>query len=93
MSAIRKEMIRGHLDTLFKSLGKNHKQVKEDLLKRVLESQEPRARGYLRARDGYRLFEKRGELCGRLTADVRKNKEWLVETLRYPLAGAMLKSG
>jgi deoxyhypusine synthase len=46
----------------------------------------PDARGYLRARGGYRLFEKRDELVDRLTADVRNNREWLVETLKYPLA-------
>jgi len=49
-------------------------------------TQEPKARGYLRPRDGYRLYEKRGELCGKLTQDVRDNKEWLLETLQYPLA-------
>ena len=49
--------------------------------------QEPKARGYLRPRAGYRLFEQRGELCARLTADVRENKQWLLDTLRYPLAG------
>jgi deoxyhypusine synthase len=38
-------------------------------------------------RDGYRLFEKRGELVERLLDDVRANKEWLDETLAYPLAG------
>jgi deoxyhypusine synthase len=49
-------------------------------------AREPKARGYLRAADGYRLFDARQELCGRLTADVRQNREWLLETLRYPLA-------
>ena len=44
---------------------------------------EPKARGYLRPRDGYRLFEKREELCRRLTEDVRANREWLLETLKY----------
>jgi deoxyhypusine synthase len=47
---------------------------------------EPKARGYLRPRDGYRLFDQREELCRRLTEDVRANKEWLLETLQYPLA-------
>ncbi len=46
----------------------------------------PEARGYLRPKDGYRLFAAREELCGRLTADLRKNREWLIETLGYPLA-------
>jgi deoxyhypusine synthase len=46
-------------------------------------AREPHARGYLRSRGGYRLFEKRGELCERLTADVRSNREWLMESIRY----------
>ena len=50
--------------------------------------QEPKARGYLRPREGYRLFTHRGALCERLLEDVRNNKEWLLETLRYPLAPA-----
>lgn len=47
---------------------------------------EPKARGYLRPLDGYRLFEKREELCRRLTEDVRANREWLLDTLHSPLA-------
>src|SRR5579864_5027982 len=42
--------------------------------------------GYLRPREGYRLFDQRQELCRWLTEDVRANKEWLLETLQYPLA-------
>jgi deoxyhypusine synthase len=51
--------------------------------------QEPKARGYLRPREGYRLFTQRENLCERLFEDVRNNKEWLLETLRYPLAPAL----
>ena len=46
--------------------------------------QEPKARGYLRPRGGYRLFEKREELTERLTADVSANRDWLMESVRYP---------
>jgi deoxyhypusine synthase len=49
-------------------------------------AEEPKARGYLRPTEGYRLFEQREELCDRLTADVRNNREWLIESLAYPLA-------
>jgi deoxyhypusine synthase len=42
--------------------------------------------GYLRPRDGYRLFEQREQLVDRLTEDVRNNKEWLLDTIEYPLA-------
>jgi deoxyhypusine synthase len=52
----------------------------------ALFQEEPKARGYLRPREGYRLFEKREELCRRLTDDVRANQEWLLDTLQYPLA-------
>jgi deoxyhypusine synthase len=52
----------------------------------ALIGREPAAAGYLRSTDGYRLFEKRGQLCEALTADVRNNREWLLESLRYPLA-------
>jgi deoxyhypusine synthase len=43
-------------------------------------ARESKARGYLRPRDGYRLFEIREELCARLRDDVRANKEWLMES-------------
>jgi len=50
-------------------------------------AQEPKARGYLRPREGYRLFEKRDELTARLKQDVSENREWLMQTLTYPLPG------
>ena len=49
-------------------------------------AREPHARGYLRAPEGYRLFENRRQLCDLLTADVRNNREWLLKSLEYPLA-------
>ena len=49
-------------------------------------AREPHARGYLRARQGYRLFEQRETLCERLKGDLRSNGQWLRESLRYPLA-------
>ena len=48
--------------------------------------QEPKAAGYLRPREGYRLFTQREELVRRLYDDVRANREWLLKTLAYPLA-------
>src|SRR4030095_630254 len=35
--------------------------------------------GYLRPREGYRLFDLRDSLVERLTEDVRNNKEWLLD--------------
>jgi len=49
-------------------------------------AKEPKARGYLRPIAGYRLFEEREELVKRLTADVRKNRAWLLDSMAYPLA-------
>ncbi len=46
----------------------------------------PKARGYLRPRAGYRLFEKRDELVTTLTEAVQLNRDWLMESLSYPLA-------
>jgi deoxyhypusine synthase len=43
-----------------------------------------KARGYLRPREGYRLFVQREELCRRLNEDVWQNKDWLLKTLTYP---------
>lgn len=49
-------------------------------------AEDPRAKGYLRNRAGYRLFEQREDLTGRLTRDVGKNREWLMDSVRYALA-------
>lgn len=51
----------------------------------ALFAKHPKARGYLRPRAGYRLFEQRERLVERLVGEVRKNKDWLLETLKYPL--------
>jgi deoxyhypusine synthase len=48
-------------------------------------ARDPKARGYLRPMEGYRLFEQREELCRRLKQDVAANREWLLETLQYPV--------
>jgi len=47
---------------------------------------EPKARGYLRPRQGYRLYENREELVRRLTEDVKTNRDWLLQSLEYALA-------
>jgi hypothetical protein len=53
-----------------------------------LYAKHPKARGYLRSQDGYRLYARRGELTQTLLCAVRGNAEWLQATLGYPLAGA-----
>ncbi len=49
-------------------------------------ARDPKARGYLRPMEGYRLFEQREELCRRLKDDVAANREWLLDSLRYPVS-------
>jgi deoxyhypusine synthase len=49
---------------------------------------DPASRGYLRPRTGYRLFDQRDRLNEKLLAEVRKNRTWLLETLKYPLAAS-----
>ena len=61
---------------------RRYESMGEDELRR----QRPDAVGYLRPRDGYRLFSRREALCKALMDDVRNNREWLLESLRYPLA-------
>jgi deoxyhypusine synthase len=46
----------------------------------------PKARGYLRPSQGYRLFDQRERLCSNLKQDLRSAESWLSTTLDYPLA-------
>ena len=54
----------------------------------ALFEQEPKARGYLRPREGYRLYDRRAELVEKLTQALREQREWLMESLEYPLPPA-----
>jgi deoxyhypusine synthase len=65
---------------------RRYKELGEQVGEAELFRREPKARGYLRPREGYRLFNMRDALYGQLMDDVRNNREWLLETLRYPLA-------
>jgi deoxyhypusine synthase len=74
---------------LVKALLDNRKSYAEqaaEIGEETLFEKNPQARGYLRPREGYRLFDQREELVRRLTEDVKANKDWLLETLQYPLA-------
>ncbi|MBK5292862.1 MAG: deoxyhypusine synthase family protein [Acidobacteriia bacterium] len=57
-----------------------------DLGEKKLFAKEPKARGYLRPRAGYRLFELRAELCEQLNKAVQKNGAWLLDSVQYPLS-------
>lgn len=48
-------------------------------------TQDPKAAGYLRSPEGYRLYEKRETLVKNLLEHVAMNRDWLVESLDYPL--------
>jgi len=52
----------------------------------ALVAESPRAAGYLRPREGYRLYDHRDRLVAELSGKVRENGEWLRKTLNYPLA-------
>jgi deoxyhypusine synthase len=67
---------------LVKALLDNRKRYESMAPEQVAES----ARGYLRPREGYRLFENREELVRRLDADVKANRDWLLESVEYMVA-------
>ncbi len=46
----------------------------------------PEARGYLRPREGYRLFDQRDGLVSALRDAVRANRQWLADSITYPLS-------
>jgi deoxyhypusine synthase len=74
---------------LVKALLDNRKRYEERAEQMGLDAliaEDPRAKGYLRPAQGYRLFERRQELNAKLMETVRANGDWLFESLRYPLA-------
>jgi deoxyhypusine synthase len=74
---------------LMKALFENrarYQEMAEQEGEEALFARQPKARGYLRPREGYRLFEQRARLNTRLTEDVRNNRDWLLNSLAYPLA-------
>lgn len=78
---------------LIKALLDNRKRYEREAANigaEALFAREPKAKGYLRDRSGYRLFERRDALTSKLLDDVRANQEWLVESLRYPLPAGEL---
>ena len=65
---------------------RRYERLAAELGEEELFRKEPKARGYLRPRQGYRLYENREELVRRLTEDVKTNREWLLQSLEYALA-------
>lgn len=58
----------------------------ESIGEEALFVESPQAAGYLRPREGYRLFDLREQLMNKLFEGVKENGDWLLKTLRYPLA-------
>lgn len=54
----------------------------EELGEETLFARHPEARGYLRDARGYRLYEQRDALCGKLLKDVSSNREWLLKSIQ-----------
>ena len=65
---------------------KKFERLRDELDEETLFERHPEAKGYLRSREGYRLFDQRETLVGKLRDAVRENADWLNETLTYPLA-------
>jgi deoxyhypusine synthase len=79
------------LPLLVKALLENrdrYRRMAEEMGREALFEKEPKARGYLRPREGYRLYERRGELVEKLKAAVRQERQWLLESVRFPLPPA-----
>lgn len=64
---------------------KRYEQLAAEKGEDALFAEDPRARGYLRPRDGYRLFDQRDTLLNALRNAVKENGDWLAESLGYPL--------
>jgi deoxyhypusine synthase len=61
---------------------------KERMGEKALFAKHPSAKGYLRAKEGYRLLERREELTRALLAELKPMERKLRGGLGYPLAGA-----
>jgi deoxyhypusine synthase len=71
---------------LVKALLENRQRYERLAAERGEEALPAGARGYLRPREGYRLFEQREELVRRLNEDVKANREWLLQSIEYLVA-------
>jgi deoxyhypusine synthase len=65
-----------------------YERMAQEMGMEALIEKDPRARGYLRPREGYRLFDRRAELVEKLKRAVREQSEWLEQSLEYPLPPA-----
>lgn len=68
---------------------KNFEKRREEVGEEQLFREEPRARGYLRDKAGYRLYQRRDELTQKLLEDVKNNAEWLRNSIESPSTSAV----
>jgi deoxyhypusine synthase len=68
-------------------------ELAEKLTPEVLFTRHPEARGYLRPREGYRLFERRDELRTALEAELAGGSDALAARIGYPLAAGKTSRG
>ncbi len=73
------------IKALLENRARYERQAKE-IGEEALFLKEPYAKGYLRSREGYRLFEQRDELVARLDRDVTTNRDWLMDSIHYLVA-------
>jgi deoxyhypusine synthase len=64
---------------------RRYAEMAEKMGEAALFKKEPKAKGYLRPAEGYRLYESREPLTKRLFEEMKKKREWLKKTLQYPL--------
>lgn len=64
---------------------KRYQQMANEMGEKKLFAKDPKAKGYLRPAEGYRLFDSRERLTGKLFEELKKNRDWLQKTLKYPL--------
>jgi deoxyhypusine synthase len=61
-----------------------YQQIAEKIGVEKFSARHPEAVGYLRPKGGFRLYDKREDLCAKLTEDVRNNRDWLMDSIVYP---------
>ncbi|GIU76426.1 MAG: deoxyhypusine synthase-like protein [Bryobacteraceae bacterium] len=79
------------LPLLVKALLENrarYERLAAEMGEEALFEKEPKARGYLRPRAGYRLYDRRAELVEKLKQAVREQRDWLLDSIRFPLPPA-----
>jgi deoxyhypusine synthase len=64
---------------------KKYQAMAKEMGEKKLFQKEPKAKGYLRPAEGYRLYDARERLTGKLFDELKKNREWLLKTMKYPL--------